>query len=68
MENYSGRPGRPDSHHNWRYDSIQEEDNEKDNWKQHVEGYEEGQEEVSIVSMETAEKKTENEVSASLIT
>nr|AAA93094.1 UNC-13 [Caenorhabditis elegans]URH23952.1 protein kinase C [Caenorhabditis elegans] len=41
----SGRPGRPDSHHNWRYDSIQEEDNEKDNWKQHVEGYEEGQEE-----------------------
>ncbi|UMM12569.1 hypothetical protein L5515_001281 [Caenorhabditis briggsae] len=35
---------RPDSHHNWRYDSIQEEDAEKDNWKQHVEGYQEGQE------------------------
>uniref|UniRef100_A0A8R1E9C7 Uncharacterized protein n=1 Tax=Caenorhabditis japonica TaxID=281687 RepID=A0A8R1E9C7_CAEJA len=35
---------RPDSHHNWRYDSIQEEDVEKDNWKAHVEGYEEDHE------------------------
>ncbi|EFO92850.1 hypothetical protein CRE_22666 [Caenorhabditis remanei] len=38
---------RPDSHHNWRYDSIQEEDTEKDNWKQHVEGYEEGHDETT---------------------
>ncbi|EGT42193.1 hypothetical protein CAEBREN_17280, partial [Caenorhabditis brenneri] len=53
------RQTRPDSHHNWRYDSIQEEDTEKDTWKTHVEGYEEttsggGNEETSKPSPSTS--------------
>lgn len=50
-DEFGERQTRPDSHHNWRYDSIQEEDTEKDTWKSHVEGYEEasggGNEETS---------------------
>uniref|UniRef100_A0A1I7UKH5 CUT domain-containing protein n=1 Tax=Caenorhabditis tropicalis TaxID=1561998 RepID=A0A1I7UKH5_9PELO len=39
-DEFGERINRPDSHHNWRYDSIQEEDTEKDTWK--TQGYEEG--------------------------
>ncbi|CAB3407032.1 unnamed protein product [Caenorhabditis bovis] len=39
FDDFGNAERRPDSRPNWRYDSIQEEDNEKEGWKQHVEGY-----------------------------